>query len=216
MSKAHGGIEHEGCHYSTADNSAWHTFVCGFCGTDTSGAVIAFTSNVETQATYVEMPHSKWIRCTSCGRGSVLNREHGTERIDPPRAAVESVEYLPDDLNQAYGEACACFSTRAYTACTLMCRKILMHVAVDKGDAEGKNFKEYLDYLENQGYVTPPLRDWVDQIRQNGNLATHELPPANSGVAENSLVFTAQILRIIYEMPGKADQFSQGKAAPAP
>lgn len=47
---------------------------------------------------------------------------------------------LPDDVHDLYDEARLCTSTGAYTSAVLTCRKILMHVAVEKGASEGENF----------------------------------------------------------------------------
>jgi len=82
-----------------------------------------------------------------------------------------------------------------------------MHIAVDKGDVEGRNFAEYLNFLESNGYITPVMKPWVDVIRKNGNVATHEIPPADSARAMGTLAFTAQLLKIIYEMDYKVAQF---------
>lgn len=82
-----------------------------------------------------------------------------------------------------------------------------MHVAVDKGADENKNFAHYMTYLENNGYVNAPMRPWVDMIRQHGNIATHEIPPTDVQRATGTLAFTTQLLRLIYEMDYKVSQF---------
>jgi len=41
-----------------------------------------------------------------------------------------------------------------------------MHVAVEKGAKEGESFAGYLAFLEQQGYVTPPMKPWVEVIRR--------------------------------------------------
>lgn len=91
-------------------------------------------------------------------------------------------------------------SASAFTGAELLCRKILMNIAVEKGAAVGGTFASYLDYLEDQRYITPGMKSWVDLIRRHGNLATHELEPPERSRAEATLVFTAELLRIIYEM----------------
>lgn len=61
-----------------------------------------------------------------------------------------------------------------------MCRKILMHVAVDvAGSKAGKSFVDYINDLESQGYNTKGLKDVVDLIRKRGNVANHELPASS-------------------------------------
>jgi hypothetical protein len=88
-----------------------------------------------------------------------------------------------------------------------MCRKILMHVAVDKGADEGKTFASYIDHLAAEGYVTPPMREWVKLIKDNGNEANHRLASPERRRAEGTLLFTAQLLRSVYEMGHLAGQF---------
>jgi hypothetical protein len=96
---------------------------------------------------------------------------------------------------------------QAFTAGELMCRKILMHVAVDKGAAEGDTFAAYLDYLEGEGYITPPMKPWAGVIRQHGNSATHKIPPVDEARGLGTLAFTTQLLRMIYEMDHKVAQY---------
>jgi hypothetical protein len=150
-----------------------------------------------------EAPHVAWIRCTACDGGVVMN---GPVLSPSPRLG-EDIDGLPTDVAEAYDEARRTAGTAAHTACELICRKILMHIAVDKGDAEGKTFVAYLDYLKGSGYVTPPMMAWVDLIRSHGNLSTHRLQTASQERALNTLAFTAQLLRLVYEMEYKAQQF---------
>lgn len=98
-------------------------------------------------------------------------------------------------------------SINAFTASELICRKILMHVAVDKGAKEGEPFNTYLEALESLGYITPPMRTWVDLIRKHGNDSTHKLEPPDKVRAESTVMFTAELLRIIYEMDHMASKY---------
>jgi hypothetical protein len=75
-----------------------------------------------------------------------------------------------------------------------------MHVACEKGAEEGKTFEFYINYLETLGYITPPIKKWVEIIRKQGNQATHKLQKSDLPFATGILNFTAQLLRIIYEM----------------
>jgi hypothetical protein len=99
-------------------------------------------------------------------------------------------------------------SVTAFTACELICRKILMHIAVEKGAKEGETFASYLTHLETQGYVTPPMKSWVDLIRQHGNKATHKIESPDKGRAESTLMFTAELLRLTYEMDYLARKYT--------
>jgi hypothetical protein len=176
---------------TVSDSSAHFTYDCGVCGLPVAGSVIARTAGV------------MWLRCSHCHSGSVMN---GTE-ISPAVLRGESLESLPSDVESAYMEARRALSAGAPTGSELMCRKILMHVAVDKGANPGESFAAYLDYLSAQGYVTPPMKQWVDLIRQQANIATHEIPASDATRAMGTLAFTAQLLRLIYEMDYKVRQY---------
>ncbi|MEV8610244.1 DUF4145 domain-containing protein [Amycolatopsis sp. NPDC051373] len=128
-------------------------------------------------------------------------------RMSPTGLAGEHVDGLPPDTAAAYDEARVTASGGAFTACELMCRKILMHVAVDKGADTNKSFAYYIDFLQNAGFITPPMKPWVDIIRLRGNEATHEIPASTLEKATGSLAFTTQLLRLVYEMEFRAAQF---------
>jgi hypothetical protein len=135
--------------------------------------------------------------------GSVYTRGE----IFPGVVFGPSLGGLPKDVEQAYEEARACMSINAFTATELICRKILMHVAVDKGAKEGESFNAYLGALESQEYITPPMKRWVDLIRKHGNDSTHKLEPPDKARAESTVMFTAELLRIIYEMDHMASKY---------
>ncbi len=195
----HGGVVHvlsgSSANTNVSDSSAWYGMQCGHCGNRVSGAVVAWINRHDTVMV-------RWLRCTICHLGSVENNFV----ISPPTAGGEPVEGLPDDVGRAYAEARACLTVGAYTACELMCRKILMHVAVAKGAEEGESFADYVTYIQGEGYITPPMVPWVDEIRRRGNLATHEIPAVERQRAEGTLTFTAQLLRLVYEMEHKLRQ----------
>jgi hypothetical protein len=121
------------------------------------------------------------------------------------------IEGLPDDVSQAYDEARRCLAVNAFTAAEGVCRKILMHVAVDKHAEEGKTFASYIDHLAREGFVTPPMRDWVTLIKNHGNEAQHLLQAPSEKRAQGTLLFTAQLLRSVYEMGHLARQFTSPK-----
>ena len=82
-----------------------------------------------------------------------------------------------------------------------------MHVASEKGAKEGDTFASYLEFLEGIGYVTPPMKPWVDLIRKHGNLATHKLQPPDKERVESTLMFTSELLRLVYEMEFLAQKY---------
>lgn len=123
--------------------------------------------------------------------------------VYPSAPAGSAVRNLPDDVAGAWREVRTAHSVAAYTAAEIMCRKILMHLAVDKANATtGKSFTDYVDDLGKAGYVTPGMEPVVDQIRTRGNVANHALPASSEKDSETTLAITQHLLRTIYEMPG--------------
>jgi hypothetical protein len=120
--------------------------------------------------------------------------------ISPVTEFGSDVNGLPETISVTYNEARICFSVMSYTACEILCRKILMNSAVNKGAEENKNFVYYVDYLQEHGYITPPMKKWVDVIRQNGNDAAHEIILSDKLRSQKTLEFVTQMLRILYEI----------------
>lgn len=193
-------IEFAGMQYIQNPNSQMIPIKCGHCQRDISGYVVAEYPQISPPVT--------WIMCPICSHGSVKDRDGLTY---PGPKFGDNLKGLPADIDDAYNEARNCISVGAYSACTLICRKILMHIAVDKGDSEGKNFVEYIDYLKTSGYVTSAMDDWVDKIREGGNDSTHKIPPASEDKAKNILLFIIQMLRNVYEMKFIADEQTQSE-----
>jgi len=198
---------HQNIEFITSENKEpWLTFKCSFCESKVTGIVVARFINEEglsrqsTIANYI-----KWILCPNCKRGSVYNSEIG---ISPGSAFGPNIEGLPKDIENAYNEARNCMQVSAFTAAELICRKIIMHIAVEKGDKQGKSFQSYLDYLQNKGYIATTMKDWVDLIRQHGNKSTHKLDSPDQERAESTVIFTAQLLKSIYEMSQLAQKYT--------
>lgn len=189
-----------------SDARAWASLTCGHCGASTASAVLAFSFDGNNQ------PVIRWVRCTGCGKGSVID-EGGV--ASPPPPAGEPVDGLPPEIAESYSEARRCLQVYAHTATELVCRKILMYVAHDKGAAPNLKFVQYLDYLKDSGYVTPPMEPWVQAIKDHGNEATHELPHVEQQRAESTLSFVTQLLRVMYETPHRFSQLSGNAPAPS-
>ncbi len=171
-----------------------YTYLCAHCNTMTSGLIVA---------RYYCGFTVEWLICTGCGHGSVY--DNGI--LYPSSKFGPIIEGLPKDVLNAYEEARTCFSVNAFTACELVCRKILMHVAVDKGAKEDEAFSYYLTLLGEQGYITPPMTKWVALIKKHGGKATHLIEAPDRKRAESTLMFTAELLRLIYEMEHMADKY---------
>ncbi len=121
----------------------------------------------------------------------------------PDVAPGNEVEHLPEDLAELYKEARNCVASSAYTGAVLLCRKLLMNIAVKQGAKEGEKFIFYVDYLASQGYIPPNGKGWVDHIRKKGNEATHEIKLMSREDCEDLIAFSEMLMKFIYEFPNK-------------
>ena len=82
-------------------------------------------------------------------------------------------------------------------------RKLLMHIAVEQGAEEGKSFVSYVEFLDENHWIPPNGKEWVDAIRKGGNEANHEIVVATEDDAKQLLDFVEMLLKFVYEFPSK-------------
>lgn len=163
--------------------------MCGHCGSDIASDK-AFTammpSGVQAPVIYV---------CHSCNKPSYVYGEEQT----PGPAFGAPVKSLPADIDSLYEEIRKAASAGAYTSAVLSGRKLLMHIAVEKGAPTGKTFVQYVAYLKDNHYSPPNSDAWVDQVRQLGNEANHEIVIMGPSEAQLILTFLEMLLKFMYE-----------------
>ena len=164
-------------------------YTCAHCSRQVSGICVA---GYYPGGWWVE-----WLLCPNCGDGSVRTRDGSVYPVAPFGPDIEG---LPKAAASAYKEARNCLSVGALTACELMCRTILMYVAVDKGAEENLTFVQYISFFQEKQLITLNMKPWVDVIRAHGGKSAHTLDTPDRGRAESTLMFTAELLRLIYEM----------------
>jgi Domain of unknown function (DUF4145) len=141
--------------------------------------------------------------CSFCGAPTYFDAQGGQF---PAPTFGDEVASLPKDVSALYLEARRCVTVSSSTAAVLTCRKLLMHIAVEKNAPKGQNFLQYVEYLANQGYVPPDGKAWVDKIRTTGNEANHEIKIMSRVDAEDLITFSEMLLKFIYEFPAKVKQ----------
>lgn len=80
-----------------------------------------------------------------------------------------------------------------------------MHVAVDLGANDDLKFIDYVNYLEDQHFVSVRSHEWVDQIRKYGNEATHEIQVNTKEDAQKIIKFCEMLLKMNYEYPSETN-----------
>ncbi|MCE9623639.1 MAG: DUF4145 domain-containing protein [Actinomycetia bacterium] len=114
----------------------------------------------------------------------------------------KSIGHLPEAIGLLYLEARKALGAGAPTGCELVCRTLLGHIAGHLGwDGTGQ-FAGAVQHIDSSGFITPPMRVWVDRIRQHGNEAAHEVAAVNPQRATDTLRFTAALLELVFELPG--------------
>ncbi|MCZ2261743.1 DUF4145 domain-containing protein [Isoptericola sp. QY 916] len=179
------------------DSSYWIELDCRACGRAQHLVIAAAESLDDRRPGFVTL----WLRCMSCRQGSVANRGE----LAPGSTPLGTVGGLPEDIESAWNEVRNCHANGAHTSSVLMCRKILLHVAVERGlpakDGNGRapSFEQAVRHLQDKGLISSEMQPWVDQIRKSGNGATHDLTAIEKDMATMIGTFTYLLLQVAYE-----------------
>lgn len=171
------------------------TFICGFC-TSRVSSIKGFKLGQQPDGSGPQI--GGLYICPGCG-GPTFFAPDGS--CYPSPSFGNNVNNVPPDLDALYNEARRCSSRNCYTAAVLLCRKMLMNMAVQQGASENAKFIDYVNFLANSGFVPPNGKHWVDHIRKKGNEATHEIALMDEQDARNLISFVEMLLRFIYEFP---------------
>lgn len=179
--------------WQQAMNVGNKSFTCGYCGNKIAphqGYFAVLSGSNSQRRIYL---------CPNCDKPSFFDEQ--SDQTPNVRIGNDVNGITDNGIAALYNQARDCTSLEAYTAATLLCRKILMNLAVHHGAAEGKSFIEYVEYLDSKGYVPPNGKKWVDRIRTKGNEATHEIRLIDRDEASQILKFTEMLLKFSYEFP---------------
>lgn len=174
-----------------------YTYACGACGNTTNGRVVCELKRQHDTSSIL------WCLC-SCDKEepSVLIMDHAAIKTQVPIARTfHSSSEWPVALATLYDEAAKAHAAGAYTATSMVCRKILMACACDKGDTDGKHFGPYVDYITQQVLTYPAAKSAIDAIRTIGNEANHNVQIVNEPDATRAMKIVTYMLNTIYSLP---------------
>jgi DNA-directed RNA polymerase subunit RPC12/RpoP len=173
-------------------NNGSRTYVCGHCGNSIASQLGYYGTSGSTRVATIYI-------CHQCNKPTFFYQD-----IQVPGAQFgQAVKHIPDaNVEKLYDEARTCFSVNAFTSSVMCCRKLLMNIAVSEGATEGLSFVEYVNYLNDNNFIPPKGKAWVDAIRKLGNEANHSIEFKNPDEARLIITFTEMLLKFIYEMPG--------------
>jgi Domain of unknown function (DUF4145) len=176
-------------------------FLCAYCGNQVASEK-GWNGNTRNGA----LPSSQLRICPECSGPTLLA---GSDQV-PGSSYGNGVKHLPGDIEQLYEEARSAVGAGAPTAAVMSCRKLLMHVAVEKWATAGDTFQNYVKFLADNHFVPAGASDWVDKIRTEGNEANHQIVIKTAPQAREMIDFAEMLLKVVYEYP------MRGKAAVAP
>lgn len=183
--------------WSNIQNITSKSYKCGYCGNSLASEK-GYTAS-EYFNGHNQVVGSIYI-CHKCKKPTFFDT-HGTQT--PGVLTGNHVKHIPvEDIEKMYNEARICYSVGAFTSSVMCCRKLLMNISVSEGAQEGKNFVEYVNYLNDNNYISPNGKGWVDSIRKLGNEANHKIDFKTKEDAARIINFTEMLLRFIYELPG--------------
>jgi len=192
MPLAGSSIVPDGLTWENCRSLSPRSYVCAYCGSK-----IATNQGYCTQEDHFGRRASIYV-CPACHGPTVVTVTDERFPIAPPG---EEVPGVPADLAALYHEARCSAGESAYTASVLVCRKLLMNIAVQESAEEGKSFAYYVEYLADKGFLPPRGKAWVDHVRKRGNEANHEIHLMSSEDASLLIAFVEMLLRFIYEFP---------------
>jgi hypothetical protein len=179
------------------DNLAACSYKCGSCGQGTNGRVLATMKRERDKATI------HWTVCTCPKREPAILIECWGNLFSqhPAPRDFHAGENWPAELAQLYEEGAKSFAAGAYTASSMLSRKILMVCACERGDSDGKKFVEYVDFITQTVLSFAPARTAIDAIRTIGNDANHDVAFVTQDDARRALSIVTYMLNTIYSLP---------------
>lgn len=161
---------------------------CGYCDSEIASNV-GYIANNRFGTIYI---------CHKCNKPTFFdNRDIQTPGI---LCGKQFEVNIPRDIDDLYNEIRKCYSVGAYSAVSMCCRKLLMHIAVQCGAKENLNFIEYVNYLDTENYIPKNSKKWVDIIRNKGNETNHEIKISDQKEAQHLIKFIEIIITLIYEI----------------
>jgi hypothetical protein len=185
-----------GLFQGTGISPRYERFVCGACGVPANGRAVA--SLVRTSDLEVV-----WCVCP-CDKHEptvlVKQQEKVVSQVPIAKEFIQNNRW-PSELGALYDEAAKSYAAGAFTACAMVCRKVLMATACHEGDSDGKKFAEYVNYITTTVIAFPRAQASIDRIRDIGNEANHNIEFVTQDDAKRAMQIVTYMLDTIYSLP---------------
>lgn len=181
----------ENIRWFKAQNVESRSFMCFNCGNRVASAT---GYNAEEWGDFARQV--RIYICPHCNAPTVFDKYNWQTSI---QSVGEPIKKLPENVASVYEEVRSCLGVGAYTAATMMMRKLLMNFAVEKGEKPGKSFVDYVSFLCDNGYVHRSNWRLADKIRTLGNDSTHKITPISRDDCDMIFRFLVHFLKSNYE-----------------
>lgn len=175
-----------------------HPHECGHCGHRVGATVLAHAEDWDSRRE-VAMATA----CSVCKFPSahVFDGLSYSFRAYPPAPVGRDVEHLPVKVERAYRSARTAIMVGSYDGAALVLRNLLAHMAVELGADEGLTYKQYVDWLADNGHAPPGSADVVTSLKDLGNETAHELIDVELDDVLDALQVAETLLRFRFEAP---------------
>lgn len=178
--------------YEGAKSLVTTALTCGYCGEHVAPSKGYCISLGDRDVAYI-------YACPHC-QNPIIYFTADKETVPGVKFGRE-VKNLPENIQLLYDECRTCYANQCYTSAQMIARTLLMHIAVEQGAGVGLPFVKYVNYLNDNGYIPPNGKKWVDFIRTSGNVANHEIVIKEKEETEKVITFLSTLLLVIYELP---------------
>ncbi|MDH6363620.1 hypothetical protein M2139_000737 [Enterococcus sp. PF1-24] len=169
-------------------------FTCGYCeehNRSDKGMVL-----IETASDEYHQEGGIYI-CAHCKMPTFL-----WEDMQVPGVKIGSkISEVSSEITTLYDEARLAYSAGAYTGAVLLCQKILMNASVELGAEPNLSFVDYVDYLDENHYVTAKIQTWVNRLRLEDSEESHEIAIKTKQHAADLIKFCEMVMKINFEYP---------------
>jgi len=211
---------------------------CGSCGKETAHKVLAKVSEsdespggeiqVWNEYHIVQCQGCKTVSfCeeTGCSEDMEYDSEGEpvgyavTQKLYPGRVAgrplLEEIYDLPHGVAKIYKQTHEALCGKLSVLAGIGLR-IIVEAVCSERNASGRELKERIDDLVNQGLVTKDGADILHSIRLLGNKAAHETQANTEDELYAAFEVVEHVLKAVYIIPKKAQKLRKSKTPPPP
>jgi|SRR3989338_3787782 len=150
----------------------------------------------------------RWLgQCNACQEIILVDNRTGKCYPLPLPGPVDA--RIPEQIRADFIEAKQCKASGAFRAASVMARRALQSICLDKGAKENEKLGKQIDWMLAQNIITKDLKEWAHEVRLVGNDAAHPKKPSEDekileSDADDILQLLEQFSQVLYVAPALA------------